>query len=49
MMLPGIADWPPKIFTPSLLPAESRPFRDEPPAFLCAIPSSPYPLSFSLA
>ena len=30
-------------------PSESRPFLDEPPAFLCAIPSSPYPLSFSLA
>src|SRR5258706_4700302 len=28
---------PPKTFTPSRLACESRPLRDEPPAFLCAI------------
>src|SRR5579863_2411318 len=28
---------PPKILIPSRWPAESRPFREDPPAFLCAI------------
>src|SRR5579859_5782264 len=41
MMLPPAMAWPPKIFTPSRWPAESRPFREEPPAFLCAIVSAP--------
>src|SRR5262245_49248703 len=37
MMLPASTFWPPDFFTPSRRPAESRPLRDEPPAFLCAI------------
>src|SRR3954453_22022565 len=37
IMLPGITISPPNFLTPSRLPALSRPLRDEPPAFLCAI------------
>src|SRR5690606_33894664 len=37
MMLPPTTSWPPNFFTPRRRPAESRPLRDEPPAFLCAI------------
>src|SRR5882672_3609757 len=37
MMLPGITCSPPYALIPSRLPAESRPLRDEPPAFLLAI------------
>src|SRR5271168_3322206 len=37
MMLPGTTIWPPNFLTPSRRPALSRPLRDEPPAFLCAI------------
>src|SRR5215471_10920687 len=37
MMLPGITISPPNFLTPSRLPRLSRPLRDEPPAFLCAI------------
>src|SRR5437763_8796558 len=37
MMLPGITIWPPNFLTPSRRPALSRPLREEPPAFLCAI------------
>src|SRR5207302_5405169 len=37
MMLPGMTIWPPNFLTPSRRPALSRPLRDEPPAFLCAI------------
>src|SRR5205809_805895 len=37
MMLPGITTSPPNFFTPSRLPAESRPLRELPPAFLCAL------------
>src|ERR1700683_4731547 len=36
-MLPPVTNWPPKRFTPSRWPWESRPFTDEPPPFLCAI------------
>src|SRR4051794_29522765 len=36
-MLPAEIAWPPNIFTPSLWPGESRPLREEPPAFLCAM------------
>src|ERR1700748_453186 len=36
-MLPDRTFWPPKRFTPRRLPSESRPLREEPPAFLCAI------------
>src|SRR5688572_27523549 len=37
MMLPGITASPPNFLTPSRLPAESRPLRELPPAFLCAM------------
>src|SRR6056297_788357 len=37
MMLPGITASPPYFFTPRRRPAESRPWREEPPAFVCAI------------
>src|SRR5207237_55422 len=37
MMLPARAAWPPNNFTPRRLLSLSRPLRDEPPAFLCAM------------
>src|SRR5262245_46086587 len=37
MMLPASTFSPPNFFTPRRLDSESRPLRDEPPAFLCAI------------
>src|SRR5689334_15441442 len=37
MMLPARACWPPNSFTPRRLLSLSRPLRDEPPAFLCAM------------
>src|SRR5689334_7316210 len=37
MMLPGMTRSPPNFLTPSRLPAESRPLRELPPAFLCAM------------
>src|ERR1700679_1123069 len=37
MTLPDTIFWPPKSFTPSRWPALSRPLREEPPAFLCAM------------
>src|SRR5690348_6944983 len=40
-MLPARTFWPPKRFTPSRLLSESRPLRDEPPAFLCAMTNTP--------
>src|SRR6478609_5221101 len=45
MMLPGTTDSPPNFLTPRRRPAVSRPLREEPPAFLCAIGYSPYSLS----
>ncbi len=36
-MEPAGTTCPAKLFTPSRLDLESRPFRDEPPPFLCAI------------
>src|SRR5215468_3968710 len=36
-MLPAGTTWPPKRFTPRRWPGESRPLRELPPAFLCAI------------
>ena len=36
-MFPGITTSPPYFLTPSLLPALSRPFLDDPPAFFVAI------------
>src|SRR3546814_5092178 len=44
-MLPPTTPWPPNFFTPRRRPAESRPLRDEPPAFLCAMVPDPYFLS----
>ncbi len=38
--------WPPYFFTPSLRPALSRPFRDDPPAFFVAIIKSYFFSSF---
>src|SRR5690606_35094115 len=37
MMLPASTASPPNFFTPRRLDSESRPLREEPPAFLCAI------------
>src|SRR5690606_17694623 len=37
MMLPATTCSPPNFFRPRRLDSESRPLRDEPPAFLCAI------------
>src|SRR4029078_7026804 len=37
MMLPARACWPPNSFTPRRLLSLSRPLRDDPPAFLCAM------------
>src|SRR5215469_10231461 len=37
MMLPGMTISPPNFLTPSRRPRLSRPLREEPPAFLCAI------------
>src|SRR5258706_406147 len=39
MMLPGTTTSPPNCFSPRRRPAESRPLREDPPAFLCAIVS----------
>src|SRR4029453_19183606 len=40
MMLPARTRWPPVFLTPRRRPIESRPLREEPPAFLCAISDS---------
>src|SRR5262249_8585580 len=40
-MLPASTCSPPKIFKPRRWACESRPLREEPPAFLCAIAISP--------
>src|SRR5690606_17102313 len=37
IMLPATTRSPPNFFTPRRLDSESRPLRDDPPAFLCAI------------
>ena len=37
MMLPARTRWPPDFLTPRRRPIESRPLREEPPAFLCAM------------
>src|SRR6185369_1590344 len=37
MISPADTSWPPKRFTPRRLELESRPLRELPPAFLCAI------------
>src|SRR4051812_11361405 len=41
-MLPDTTDWPPYFFTPRRRPSESRPLREEPPAFLWAMVSVSY-------
>src|SRR5262245_704649 len=38
MIPPPVATWPAKTFTPRRLAFESRPLREEPRPFLCAIP-----------
>src|SRR5208283_5945259 len=43
MMLPARTNSPPNFFTPLRWPALSRPFRELPPAFLCAITFLQYP------
>src|SRR3954451_13727581 len=40
-MLPGITASPPNFLTPRRLPAVSRPLRELPPAFLCAMVGAP--------
>src|SRR5690606_2571078 len=45
MMLPASTAWPPKILTPRYFGLESRPLREEPTPFLCAMTNSPYLLS----
>src|SRR4030095_14582524 len=47
MMLPAGTTWPPKRFTPRRWPGESRPLRELPPAFLCAIADYSF-LAFAL-
>src|SRR3954453_16290455 len=37
MIVPAVTPWPSKTLTPSIFGFESRPFRDEPSPFLCAI------------
>src|SRR5438552_5361580 len=39
-IIPAFTSWPEKIFTPSIFGFESRPFREEPSPFLCAIGTS---------
>src|SRR5277367_6623689 len=41
MMLPATTLWPPDFLIPRRRPSVSRPLREEPPAFLCAIALSP--------
>src|SRR5262249_39684728 len=36
-MLPAVTNWPPKRLTPSICGLESRPFRELPTPFLCAM------------
>src|SRR4051812_13853535 len=42
MMLPGTTASPPNFLTPRRRPSESRPLREEPPDFLCAMRASYY-------
>src|SRR6266542_1108377 len=37
MIAPAVTVWPAKTFTPSRCALESRPLREDPPPFLCAI------------
>src|SRR6186997_1598986 len=37
MIIPAFTSWPANIFTPSIFGLESRPLREEPSPFLCAI------------
>src|SRR5713226_857366 len=39
-IVPAFTSCPPKRFTPSRCPCESRPFVDDPPPFLCAMTHS---------
>src|SRR5262249_38251829 len=47
MMLPAGTSWPPKRFTPRRWPGESRPLRELPPAFLCAMADHSFLLAFA--
>src|SRR5436190_3802467 len=47
MMLPARTCSPPNFFTPRRFDSESRPLRDEPPAFLCAISVDSYFLALA--
>src|SRR3974377_15828 len=47
-MLPATTDCPPNSLMPRRRPAESRPLREEPPAFLCAIAQLLDPASIPL-
>src|SRR5690606_21534731 len=42
MILPASTAWPPYSFTPRYFGLESRPLREEPTPFLCAMTASPY-------
>src|SRR4029077_11610232 len=42
MILPASTSWPPYFLTPRRRPALSRPLRELPPAFLCAMAVAPY-------
>src|ERR1700752_870313 len=44
MIAPAVTASPPNAFTPSRFEVESRPFRDEPPPFLCAMVRRGYQL-----
>src|SRR6218665_2756996 len=49
MMLPARTSSPPNFLRRRRRPAVSRPLRDEPPAFLCAIRLAPYSLALGAA
>src|SRR5215218_6560092 len=42
MISPPVTLWPAKTFTPRRLAFESRPLREEPRPFLCAMPLGPH-------
>src|SRR6478672_9280163 len=42
MISPPVTAWPAKTFTPRRLALESRPLREEPRPFLCAMPLRPH-------
>src|SRR4029077_4117355 len=46
MIIPAFTSWPANIFTPSIFGFESRPLRDEPSPFLCAMSYSAFLVGF---